>query len=655
MKMGMNAPLNRTGERERLLVSNEPNRVKRTLPIGAETLPGGGVHFRVWTPKSRFVKVRFETAENGAPEAVELDAEGNGYFSGTIPQATAGMLYRYKLETGCFPDPASRFQPQGSHGPSQIIDPRAFEWKDQNWRGVNRAGQVIYELHIGTFTDPGNFEAAQHELRELAGMGVTVLEVMPVSEFPGRFGWGYDGVDLFAPTRLYGEPDDFRRFVNEAHSVGLGVILDVVYNHFGPDGNFLTQFSDDYFTKRYKNEWGEPINFDGENCEPVREFFCANAAYWIDEFHLDGLRLDATQQIFDASKENILTALGRRVRQAARGKATLIVAENESQQATLVRSVEQGGYDLDALWNDDFHHAATVALSGRADAYYSDYKGVAQEFVSLVKRGFIYQGQRSGWQSNPRGSWSFDLGPDQFINFLQNHDQVANSLAGRRIHQLSSPGALRAMTALLLLAPATPMLFQGQEFAASAPFLYFADHNTELAPLVAEGRKSFLSQFPAIADSESVPYLALPHAEETFFRCKLDFSERAKHKPIYDLHRDLLGLRRNDPVFSRPRAGAVDGAVLSQQAFVLRFFGEHSADRLLFINLGTDLLVAPVAEPLLAPNPGSKWELAWSSESPKYGGSGTAPLGTERGWPVAGQAAFVVSSRSLRADPNSNS
>lgn len=609
----------------------------------------------MWAPKSGSVRVLLETGNEGSPPQTELAAEPNGYFSGIVKEAIAGMLYRYELESGVYPDPASRFQPQGPHGPSQIVDPGAFQWTDQRWPGVKRSGQVIYEMHIGTFTQSGTWEEAQAELDELAALGITVIEVMPVAEFPGRFGWGYDGVDLFAPTRLYGQPDQFRRFVNRAHEVGIGVILDVVYNHFGPDGNFLKNFSDHYFTTRYKNEWGEPINFDDEHATPVREFFSANAAYWIDEFHLDGLRLDATQQIFDGSAKNIQAELATRVRQAARGRSTLIVAENEPQQATLVRPSSLGGYGLDALWNDDFHHAAVVALTGRAEAYYSDYLGTPQEFIGSIKHGFIYQGQFSRWQNKPRGSWSFDLAPDQFVNYLQNHDQIANSLAGVRLHQLSSPGAFRAMTTLLLLGPATPMIFQGQEFGASTPFLYFADHNADLSPLVARGRKTFLSQFASIGDPETGQYLHSPHTEDTFTRCRLDFSERKKNAKIYELYRDLLRLRHQDPVFSRPQAGGVDGAILGPSSFVLRFFGTDFQDRLLFINLGTDLMVTPVAEPLLAPRPGAVWQLLWSSESPRYGGSGTGPVITERGWHICGQAAYVFGScaTEARADDES--
>lgn len=617
---------------------------QRRFPIGAEPVPGQGTHFRVWSPKNRRVYVEFGENFQKNRQEVELTAEAGGYYAGRVESAAPGMLYRFKVDNGSFPDPASRFQPEGPHGPSQIIDPSSFDWHDGNWCGIKSSGQVIYELHVGTFTPSGTWLGAQKELAELARLGITTIEVMPVAEFPGRFGWGYDGVDLFAPTRLYGRPDDFRGFVDHAHGLGLGVILDVVYNHFGPDGNYLKNFSDAYFTDRYQNEWGEAINFDGEQCESVREFFCANAAYWIDEFHLDGLRLDATQQIFDASQENIHIALMHAVRQAAGNRSTFVVAENESQNATLVRPVEQGGYGLDAIWNDDWHHAATVALSGHADAYYSDFKGTPQEFISAAKRGFLYQGQQSVWQKKARGSPTFGVAPQQFVSYLQNHDQVANSLLGKRVHQLTSPGRIRALTALLLLGPGTPMLFQGQEFAASAPFLYFADHNPELARMVAEGRKNFLSQFSSIVADESRAQLPAPHALESFMCSKLDLNERERNADVYRMHGDLLRMRREDPVFSRPRPGAVDGAVLGPESFVLRFFTETDDDRLLIVNLGAGFVLTPMSEPLLAGGSGAAWKLIWSSESPRYGGDGTQPLNLngESGWRIPGHAALIL-------------
>lgn len=612
------------------------------LPVGAEALPEGGVRFRVWAPGRKRVRVQLEG--EGKPQTVEMRREPEGYYSVLAENAGAGSLYRFRLDEDdqLYPDPASRFQPEGPHGPSCVIDPNSFRWTDNDWKGAEIRGQVIYEMHVGTFTREGTWRRAAIELAELAEAGITVIEMMPVSEFPGSFGWGYDGVNLFAPTRLYGEPDDLRHFVNRAHAVGIAVILDVVYNHLGPDGNYLSRFSEDYFTTRHKNEWGAGLNFDGPEAEPVREFFVSNAAYWIKEFHMDGLRMDATQSIHDESDEHILAAITREVRRAASGRKTIIVGENEPQDVKMLRPQALGGYGLDGLWNDDFHHSARVALTGKNEAYYTDYLGRPQEFISALKWGFLFQGQRYKWQRHRRGTPALGLKPEQFVVFIENHDQIANSGSGERIHLLTSPGLYRAMTALVLLAPNTPMLFQGQEFAATTPFYYFADHNAELAALVRKGRVEFLAQFRSIATSEMRDCLMDPASRETFERCKLDFSERERNRAVYDMHRDLLRLRREDRVFSAQRERGVDGAVLSDEAFLLRFFGERGDDRLLLINLGTDLNLNPAPEPLLAPPEEMLWTTLWSSEDCRYGGSGTPPVETRNNWSIPGRAAIVM-------------
>jgi maltooligosyltrehalose trehalohydrolase len=621
----------------------ESQRKTRRLPVGAEVQPGGGVHFRVWAPASRQVAVILAGGEDlQAGVAVPLAAEADGYWSAFVPHGQTGMHYRYLLDSGAFPDPASRFQPQGPHGCSRIVDPAAFPWTDGAWRGVAREGQVLYEMHIGTFTPEGTWAAAMAQLGHLAELGITLIEVMPVADFPGRYGWGYDGVNVFAPTRLYGEPDDFRRFVDHAHGLGVGVILDVVYNHLGPDGNYVKEFSPHYFSKRYRNDWGDALNFDEECSGPVRELFLANAAYWIDEFHCDGLRLDATQQIFDRSPEHLLTAIASHVRKAARGRGVYVVSENEPQHARLVRRPEQGGHGLDALWNDDFHHAAIVAMTGRNEAYYTDYHGSPQEFISAAKWGFLFQGQRYKWQGARRGTPSLDLAPSNFVHFLQNHDQIANSLWGRRFHTLSSPARARALTALLLLGPNTPMLFQGQEFGASTPFLYFADHNPELAAAVAKGREQFLAQFPSIASEDAAALIPNPEREETFLRCKLDFADREQNAEILVLHRDLLRLRKDDPLIGKAQRGTFDGAVLGATALVLRFFGRAQDDRLLLVNLGAHLHLDPAPEPLLAPPEGCIWETAWSSEDPRYGGGGTPPIDSEENWNLPAESAVLL-------------
>jgi maltooligosyltrehalose trehalohydrolase len=608
----------------------------RRFPVGAEAV-GGGVHFRMWAPASKTLDVVF-----GGGTTIPLEREGSGYFSGFAAEARTGGRYKYRLDSGeLCPDPASRFQPEGPHGDSEIIDPTIFPWTDQSWRGVALPLQVIYEMHIGTFTQQGTWSSALVELPSLAELGVTVLEVMPVAEFPGRFGWGYDGVLWFAPAHIYGTPKDFRRFVDRAHSLGLAVILDVVYNHLGPDGNYISKFNPHFFCDK-TTDWGPAINFDGDDSAPVREFVVANGCYWIEEFHLDGLRLDATQDIHDCSPDHILSVLGREVRQRAAPREVIFVAENEPQEVKLVWPPDQGGYGLDALWNDDFHHTAMVALTGRNEAYYTDYLGTPQEFISSAKYGYLYQGQRYRWQKKRRGMPGLDTDPAAFVTFLQNHDQVANSAYGLRCDALSSPAKLRALTALMLLGPGTPMLFQGQEFAASSPFLFFADHTPELNRLIREGRAEFLTQFPSLATPELQARLSDPGAPATFQLCKLDHSERATHRAIYDLHRDLLRLRRTEPAFQAQKKRGLDGAVLSSGAFVLRFFGDNGDDRLLLLNLGIDLHLDPAPEPLLAPPADSEWAILWSSEDPKYDGTGTAPLDSEKNWQIPGLAAVVL-------------
>ncbi len=573
-----------------------------------------------------------------------MKSEPNSFFEVFISQVSAGDLYRYQVnESETYPDPASRFQPTGPHGYSQVVDPGLFSWTDDGWPGLKLKGQVLYEMHLGTFTPGGTWASAAEKLEYLRDTGITALEVMPVADFPGRFGWGYDGVQLYAPASIYGTPDDMRSFINRAHALGLGVILDVVYNHLGPDGNYLAKFSPYYFSEEHTTDWGQGINFDGENSGPVREFFRENAAYWISEFHLDGLRFDATQDIHDDSEPHILRELGEAARAAAGKRSIILVGENEPQQTRLLRPIEQGGYGFDALWNDDYHHTANVALTGKADAYYTDYRGAPQEFISAAKYGYLYQGQWYRWQKQRRGASTLGLPRPAMINFIQNHDQIANSARGQRVHDLSSPGAYKAITALTLLMPGTPMLFQGQEFAASSRFLFFADYGPELADKIRAGRTEFLRQWRSLALPEMKKCFDDPSSPQTFERSKLDFSEPQKHAEAYALHRDLLRLRREDPVISLQGEKGIDGAVLSANCFVLRFFSDDfKNDRLLLVNLGVDLDLNPAPEPLLAPPYSSLWTKLWSSDDPQYGGCGTAVLDSQENWKIPGQAAVVL-------------
>lgn len=608
-----------------------------TIPLGAQCVEEG-VQFRVWAPKAKRVDVLF-----GTGGTFPLERDGRGYFNGVTSEASPGSTYRYRLDgEKDYPDPCSRFQPEGPHGPSQIVDAAAYRWRDHDWSGVRMAGQVIYELHLGAFTEEGTFDAAIRELDGLKRLGITLLEIMPVSEFAGRWNWGYDGVCLFAPSHRYGDYDAFKRFVDAAHDKGLGVILDVVYNHFGPDGNYLLVFSDDYVTDRYPNEWGQALNFDGPGSEGMREFVVQNACYWIEEFHLDGLRIDATHAIHDAGDRHILAELSSEARRVAGRRSIVLIAENEAQEIHAIRPVEQGGWGLDAIWCEDFHHVSRVAATERSEAYYTDYRGAPQEFLSALKRGFLYQGQRYHWQRKARGTVVDQEPASSFVFFIQNHDQIGNTLTGNRLHTLTSPGRYRVLMAVNLLAPQTPMLFMGQEYGASTPFLYFVDFGgQELGAKVREGRQEFLSQFPSFASDEAQKSMFDPNDPMTFERSKLDRAERIAHGPLYQLCEDLLRLRREDHVFSAQSRESIDGAVLSPHAFVFRYFEETGYDRLVVINLGADLHFVPAPEPLLAPRPDGHWSLVWSSDHPHYGGPGIVNPLTDEGWHISAESATV--------------
>jgi maltooligosyltrehalose trehalohydrolase len=408
-------------------------------------------------------------------------------------------------------------------------------------------------------------------------------------------------------------------------------------------------YSDYYLSSKYTTQWGDVINFDGVGAREVREFFINNACYWICEFHLDGLRLDSTQDLYDDSFPHILAELSQRVREAAFPRQIVLIAENEPQDIKLVHAKEEGGYGLDGIWNDDFHHSAFVALTGRSEAYYSDYRGVAQEFISLLKRGYLYQGQAYSWQKKSRGTIVTNEPAWCFVFYLQNHDQIANELRGERIHSLSDKARYRAMVALLLLAPETPLLFMGQEFGCSCPFMFFADHTNEhLARNVSQGRKKFLEQFESYASAyqslEAQTFIPEVSGLINFERSKLDLTERKKHKEIYQLHRDLLKIRREDPVIGAQNRFQLDGAVLNSSSFLIRFFGKQGDDRLLLINLGPDLEYHPLAEPLLAPSKRGHWEMIWSSNNPIYGGPGAINPCKENGWKLSAHSAILLKS-----------
>ncbi len=576
----------------------------------------GGVRFRVWAPERRRVELVLE-----GREPVALQRDESGYWAARVPDLPVGSLYRYRLDgEGPFPDPASRFQPQGVHGPSQVVNPGAFAWSDRDWMGVRLEELVVYELHVGTFTPAGTFAAARERLAYLRGLGVTAIELMPVADFPGERNWGYDGVDLFAPARAYGEPDDLRRFVDAAHGEGLAVLLDVVYNHLGPDGAYLALFSPFYFSEAHKTPWGQAVNLDGPGNEHVRGFFIENAHHWIHEYHLDGLRLDATHALIDDSPRHFLSELPERVRSSASPRHVLVVAEDHRNLVHMVRPAAEGGWGLDAVWADDLHHQIRVALAGDRDGYYADFSGSVEDLARTIRDGWFFQGQRSRHLGGPRGTDPAPAPPRRFVVCLQNHDQVGNRALGERLHHQVDPGAWRAVSTLLLLAPETPLVFMGQEWGATSPFLFFTDHNVELGPLVTEGRRREFATFRAFTDPAARARIPDPQAEETFRRSRLAWNEvdDEPHAGLVRLYRALIALRRESGI----------GDLEREQYRVVELSGQGVALLLERPKAGRLLVVACLRSPgpvdlgPVAANLGiddtSAWRLGLSTEDPGF-------------------------------------
>jgi maltooligosyltrehalose trehalohydrolase len=523
------------------------------------------VEWRVWAPRADRVDLVLEGRL--APMERQPDGTWFAFASGM----GAGARYSYRLDGGeHFPDPYSRFQPEGVHGASMVIDPAAFRWHDQGWAGLEPERQVIYECHTGTFTPEGTFDALAGKLEYLRQLGVTALELMPVAEFSGTRNWGYDGVDWFAPSRNYGGPDGLRRLVDAAHQRGLGVLLDVVYNHFGPEGNYLRQFSPEYFTSRYSTPWGDAVNYEG--CAWARRLATDNVAYWLREFHIDGFRFDATFAILDDSPRHILQDLTLAAR-AANPKALLIAETNENDVKYLARD----GYGFDAVWADDFHHVLRSALAGDNEGYYRDYAGTMDELARVINQGFLYEGQWSAHLGRPRGTPARDRPAWQFVYCIQNHDQVGNRAFGERLNHQLGPDLYRAASALLLLLPYTSLLFMGQEFGSGSPFQYFTDHSGELGKLVTEGRRR---EFAGHASFQGK--IPDPQAEETFARSKLDWAE-AEDSGISRLYQVCLRLRRVDPVLTAQDRFAMRAQPLGARQLEVRMPG-----RKLIVNFGDE-------------------------------------------------------------------
>jgi maltooligosyltrehalose trehalohydrolase len=513
----------------------------------AKNVHSSGGPFGVWAPNAGRIDLVL------GEERVSMTQAPGGWWSVDVPEAGPGTDYAFSLDGGpAFPDPRSPFQPHGVHGPSRTVDHSAFAWTDHGWRGgTPLSAALIYELHVGTFTPEGTFEAVIDRLDSLAELGVTHIELLPVAEFPGERGWGYDGVDLFAPHHAYGGPEGLKRLVDAAHATGIGVIIDVVYNHLGPDGNYLGAFGP-YFTNRYNTPWGQAVNYDDAGSDEVRNFVCDNACMWLTDYHGDGLRLDAVHAIFDSSAVHILEELGGRVSdlEPRLGRRVFVIAESDLNNPRLVRSTEAGGYGLEAAWSDDFHHALHAVLTGERSGYYEDFGRLA-DLAAALERGYVYDGRYSRHRRRRHGRPTTGLSAHRLLGYLQNHDQVGNRAAGERSSALMSTDRLRIGAALVLTAPFVPMLFAGEEWGASSPFLYFTDHvDPDLGRAVSEGRRREFASFGW--DPADVPD---PQALSSFERSKLDWAEREKepHASVLEWHRALVALRRRVPALTDGR------------------------------------------------------------------------------------------------------
>ncbi|OGA46222.1 MAG: malto-oligosyltrehalose trehalohydrolase [Betaproteobacteria bacterium RIFCSPLOWO2_12_FULL_62_58] len=534
---------------------------RHRMPFGAQLDGERGVRFRLWAPGVQAVELCLEGPQPAM--ALTMASRGEGWFGLTTRAALPGTRYRFRVGgEHCVPDPASRCNPQDVHGASEVIDPDAYAWRDDDWLGRPWREAVIYELHVGAFTPEGTFKAAARRLPYLQELGVAAVELMPVADFPGARNWGYDGVLPFAPDSRYGRPEDMKRLVNEAHRLGLMVLLDVVYNHFGPDGNYLHVYARGFFSARDRTPWGAAIGFDAPGSRVVRDFFIHNALYWLEEFHLDGLRLDAVDTIVDHSQPHILTELAEAVREGpGRTRHVHLVLENDDNAARYLDRDPDGAIRwYDAQWNDDAHHAFHILLTGESDGYYADYAEDPTRFLGrCFAEGYAYQGEISPHRGHrARGEPSANLPPAAFVFFLQTHDQIGNRANGERLVALADEAALRAATAAWLLAPAPPMLFMGEEFGAVTPFLYFCDFTGELAAAVRDGRRREFAQFERFADPVSQAAIPDPNDPGTFGRSKLDWDciGRLPHARWLAFYRRLLGLRRDCVV---PRLAGMGG------------------------------------------------------------------------------------------------
>jgi maltooligosyltrehalose trehalohydrolase len=542
-----------------------------------------------------------------------------GHWTAFVPGLAAGALYRYRLDgEGPFPDPASRGQPEGAHGPSQVVDPALFPWEVALWSVPPLEELVLYELHVGTFTLEGTFAAAAERLPELRDLGVTAVELMPVAEFPGRRNWGYDGVCLFAPARVYGTPDDLRRLVDRAHGLGLAVVLDVVYSHVGPEGSTLETFSPRYFSRSRQTPWGAGLNLDGEGSEPVRAFLTENALHWVHEYRFDGLRFDASRALVDDSPRHLLAEMQGRLRETVAPRKLLLIAEDSRNLVEIVQPESEGGWGLDGVWADDLHHQLRVSLTGERGGYYRDFSGSLEDTARTLEDGWFFQGQVSEHFGGPRGTDPWAVAPRHLVVYLQNHDQVGNRAVGERLNHEIDLAAWRAVSVLLLMAPETPLLFMGQEWGASSPFLFFTDHRETLGREVREGRKREFRDFAAFREAAVAGRIPDPQAESTFSQSRLDWSERRlePHASLLRLYHSALGLRRELGLGRLERRGY---RVVGQGGeLVLEARPPGRGAVLLVVRLGGPGVLEPGEEVAHPGTAAGGWRVLLSTEQPEF-------------------------------------
>jgi maltooligosyltrehalose trehalohydrolase len=591
------------------------------MKIGACYLGDRRCKFVVWAPMLKEVAVRIVSPTE---RVIPLEPRQDGYWAATAEEVSAGDLYLYRLdEKNERPDPASYYQPQGVHGPSQIIDHQTFQWEDAVWRGIAPSEMIIYELHVGTFTPEGTLGAIIPRLAALQDLGINVIELMPVAQFPGKRNWGYDGVYPFAVQSSYGGPDGLKQLINECHRRGMAVILDVVYNHLGPEGNYLSDFGP-YFTEKYKTPWGRAINFDDAYSDGLRNFCIENALYWFQQYHMDALRLDAVHSILDMSAKPFLLELAERTEafSGKTGKRFYLIAESDLNDARVIRPPELGGHGLNAQWCDDFHHALHALLTGEDQGYYADF-GRVGDLVKALREGFVRSGEYSRYRKRRFGNSSKDIPADRFVVFDQNHDQIGNRVQGERLSELIPYEALKLAAGAVLLSPFIPLLFMGEEYGEEAPFLYFVSHNDPgLIEAVRQGRKEEFRKFQWLGEPPD------PQSKKTFLRSKISWDTREKghHRALLELYKTLICLRREIPALSHLDKESLDVCGLEEDRVVfLRRWTDRCQVHCLFNFNRSDVS-------LHSEKPKTGWKKILDSADALWNGPGTLLPDTLRGY-----------------------